>query len=193
LKVSSAQEPQSPDGESLESHAARISQLFRDHNRSLIGFLFAFLKDDQAAKEVAQEAYVKLLQLEQPSAIGFLNSYLFRVAKNLAIDRMRQEKNRARLQGEAYFDDFLEDSLGERALLARDELLRRGRIIEELPSKYRTAFRLHRLEEMPFDRIAQKMGIKERMARYYLTNTLVYLRLRLEGVEADAAWRHIQA
>jgi DNA-directed RNA polymerase specialized sigma24 family protein len=46
------------------ARAAEISQLFREHNRALVLFLASRLKDMQAAREVAQEAYVRLLQLE---------------------------------------------------------------------------------------------------------------------------------
>ena len=104
MKASSTPKPEIPEGDSPEGRAARISHLFRQHNRALLTFLFGFLKDNQAANEVAQEAYVKLLQLEQPGAIGFLHFYLFRVAKNLAIDRIRQEQNRAENAKNARFE-----------------------------------------------------------------------------------------
>src|SRR5690606_37648629 len=97
-------------------------RLFREHNRTLVLFLAARLKDEQAAREVAQEAYVKVLQLEQPGAVSFLRSYLFKVASNLAVDRLRQQRSRRRLDQKDGFEDFVEDSMAERAALARDEL-----------------------------------------------------------------------
>jgi DNA-directed RNA polymerase specialized sigma24 family protein len=53
---------------------ALVSELFRKNNRALINFLLTRLRDESEAREVAQEAYVKLLQLEQPEAISFLRS-----------------------------------------------------------------------------------------------------------------------
>jgi len=177
----------------------RIREAWIDYARSDYGFYVlggqTWTLATMNSKGVDPTAIDLPLQIDPQYVVGlnWARQAQFRVAKNLAIDRIRQEKNRARLLEESCFDDFLEDPLGERAVLARDELLRLRRIVEELPPKYRSAFRLHRLEEMPFDQIAQKMGVKERMARYYLTNTMVYLRLRLEGVDEDAAWRQIQA
>ncbi len=44
------------------SGADAVSHLFREHNRVLVGYLTGRLRSEQEAKEVAQEAYVRLLQ-----------------------------------------------------------------------------------------------------------------------------------
>ena len=173
--------------------AAEVSQLFREHNRALVLFLASRLKDIQAAREVAQEAYVRVLELENLGAVGFLRSYLFKVAGNLAIDRMRQQQSRARLDRISDIDDFLDNLPPERTVIAREELVYLGRVVGELPAKYQQAFRLHRLEDQPFDEIAREMGLKERMVRRYVTNALLYLRLRREGRSPAQAWQQVHA
>jgi RNA polymerase sigma factor (sigma-70 family) len=173
--------------------ANEVSKLFRDHNRALVLFLVGRLKDVQVAREVAQEAYVRLLQLEAPGAVSFLRSYLFKVASNLAIDRLRQERARTRLDLGVEMPDFLDEATPERTVIARDELAILGSLVAELPSKYQEAFRLHRLEERSFEEIAQRMGIKERMVRRYVANALLYLRLRREGFTANHAWRQVHS
>ena len=173
--------------------AAEVSQLFREHNRALVLFLASRLKDIQAAREVAQEAYVRVLELENLGAVGFLRSYLFKVAGNLAIDRLRQQQSRARLDRISDFDDFLDNLPPERAVIAREELAFLGRVVGELPAKYQQAFRMHRLEDQPFEQIAQQMGLKERMVRHYVTNALVYLRLRREGRSPVQAWQQVHS
>lgn len=184
-----------PAGESADSlaRAAEVSQLFREHNRALVLFLASRLRDIQAAREVAQEAYVRVLQLENLGAVGFLRSYLFKVAGNLAIDRMRQQQSRARLDQMSDFEDILDGLPPERTVIAQEELAFLGRVVGELPAKYQQAFRLHRLDEQPFDEIAQRMGLKERMVRRYVTNALLYLRLRREGESPAQAWRQVHS
>lgn len=187
-------EPPKGEAEAVRERAAEISQLFREHNRALVLFLTSRLKDTQAAREVAQEAYVRVLQLEAPSAVSFLRSYLFRVALNLAVDRLRQEAVRGRPSGsEPVAEDFLDEATPERVAIATDELENLGTWVSELPQKYQEAFRLHRLEERPFEQIAEQMGIKERMARRYVANALLYLRLRREGASASDAWRNLHS
>jgi RNA polymerase sigma factor (sigma-70 family) len=175
------------------ARAAEISQLFRDHNRALVLFLASRLKDMQAAREVAQEAYVRVLQLEAPGAVSFLRSYLFKVAANLAIDRLRSQKSHARLEPVEPIENFLDEATPERTAIAREELALLGAVIAELPMKYQEAFYRHRVEDESFEDIARRMGLKDRMVRRYVTYTLLYLRLRREGVDAGDAWRRVHS
>jgi hypothetical protein len=61
-------------------HAERIAQIFREHNQSLLQFLAGRLASEQDAKEVAQEAYVRVLQLDKPEGVSFLRAFLFKTA-----------------------------------------------------------------------------------------------------------------
>lgn len=187
--------PLAGEGAPLEpsQRTAEVSKLFRDHNRSLVLFLAARLKDMQAAHEVAQEAYVRLLELESTGAVSFLRGYLFKVASNLAIDRLRRQHSRARLDPVQPVEDFLDLATPERAVIAREELAHLGKVLGELPAKYQEAFRLHRVEDLTFEEIAQRMGLKDRMVRRYVANALLYLRLRREGATRVDAWRQVQS
>ena len=128
------------EAERSGARSAEISQLFRDHNRALVLFLTSRLKDMQAAREVAQEAYVRVLQLEAPGAVSFLRSYLFKVAANLAIDRLRSQQSRARLDPVESVEDFLDEATPERTAIAREELALLGSVIAEPNFKSGRAF-----------------------------------------------------
>jgi RNA polymerase sigma factor (sigma-70 family) len=181
------------EAEQSGARAAEIAQLFRDHNRALVMFLTSRLKDMQAAREVAQEAYVRVLQLESPGAISFLRSYLFKVAANLAIDRLRSQQFRARLDPVESLENFLDEATPERTAIAREELALLASVIAELPMKYQEAFYRHRVDDESFEDIARRMGLKDRMVRRYVTYTLIYLRLRREGFDAGEAWRRVHS
>jgi RNA polymerase sigma-70 factor (ECF subfamily) len=189
----SEKRPEGPPNADAASRAAAVARLFREHNRTLVLYLAARFKDVQSAREVAQEAYVRLLQLENTGTVSFLRAYLFKIAGNIAIDRLRQQQTRARFDQPKESDDIFIEPSAERTLIAREELVHLGRMVAELPEKYQQAFRLHRLEDYSFTDIAKHMGIKERMVRRYVTHTLVYLRLRREGVSSADAWRQVHA
>ena len=177
-----------------KDRSSTVANLFREHNRVLVGFLFARLKNEQEAKEVAQEAYVKLLQLEQkPGAASFLRAYLFRVAEHLAVDRIRQRQIRSRLDQLNVTDDLFEQALVERAVIAGQELDLLKKVVTELPDKYREAFRLHKLEDRGFAEVAALMGLTERMVRKYVSNAVVYILLRREGNSRADAWEQVQS
>jgi RNA polymerase sigma-70 factor (ECF subfamily) len=186
-------DPMAHEAGQSSARAAEISQLFREHNRALVLFLASRLKDMQAAREVAQEAYVRVLQLQAPGAVSFLRAYLFKVAANLAVDRLRSQKSRARLEPVEPFENFLDEATPQRTAIAREELALLGSVIAELPMKYQEAFYRHRVDEESFEDIARGMGLKDRMVRRYVTFTLIYLRLRREGIDAGEAWRRVHA
>jgi RNA polymerase sigma factor (sigma-70 family) len=181
-----------PEMAPVEDRAAAIGRLFREHNRKLVGFLAARLRNEQEAKEVAQEAYVKLLQLEaRPGAVSYLRSYLFRVAENLATDRLRQRQVRSRLDQLESGDDLFEDAHAERAAIAAQEVAMLKRAVSELPQTCREVFVLHKLADRPIAEAAALAGLKERMARRYVRRALVYICLRCEGHSPEASWKVI--
>src|ERR1700722_508841 len=95
-------------------HAELIGELFGEHNAALIRFLLLRLHSYQAAREVAQEAYVRLLSLHEPGAVSYLRAFLFRTAANLAVDRQRREDVNARASALPIFHEFADTRTPER-------------------------------------------------------------------------------
>jgi RNA polymerase sigma factor (sigma-70 family) len=178
-----------PLPESNRERAVQVTELFRSHNRTLVRFLQAKLHDAQEAREIAQEAYVRLLELERTGAVGFLRAYLFKIASNLAIDRLRSRNTRERI--DAHCPDFLEvlaqEGPVEREVFAADEMRVFWDCLAELPEPYRRSFVLHRIDNLPTSEIGKKIGKSERMVRRYLAYVLAYCRHRLNGMTPVAA------
>lgn len=175
-----AETPVVPD----RAHAERVAQLFRDHNSLLIRFLVTRLQSVSEAREVAQEAYVRVLQLDKPGASNLLRAYLFRVAQNLAIDRMRRRAVRHQVPlDEATMDEVAEDlSEPSRQVLAQEELSTIARCLRELPERCVKAFLLYRMDGETQAAIARRLGVSERMINMYIRQAMLYCRMRLDGV-----------
>lgn len=177
-----------------QTRATALSSLFREHNRTLVRFINARLRNEQEANEIAQEAYVKMLQLDScPGTASFMRHYLFRVAENLAVDRIRQRYARSRLDQLTSIDDLFQEALAERTVLAGQELALLRAAVAELPEKYGEAFRLIKLEDKSFPQAAGLMRLSERMVRKYITRALIYIRLRREGSSATDAWSKVHS
>lgn len=174
-----------PDRESpaATDRADSVGRLFREHNRSLVSYLAMRLRSVQEAKEVAQEAYVRMLQLDQPGAESFLKAYLFKVATNLAVDRLRQRQRRMPVVDQDLADIEREVELDEpeRGALAREQLEALVAGLQELPDKCREAFLLFRLDGLSQQQIAERLGVTERMVRNYINHALIYCRMRADG------------
>lgn len=162
------------------AHSELIERLFREHNEALVRFLFARLRSRQAALEVAQEAYVRLLSLDQPGAVSYLRSFLFKTAANLAVDRLRRDDVHARATEAPLFREFADDRTPERAAVGVQEIQRLAQLLTALPPKCREAFILNRLQGLEFPAIADRMRLSERMVRVYVVRALLYCRAHLE-------------
>jgi len=173
-----------------ESTTVAVSELFREHNRMLVGYLRSRLGSEQEAKEVAQEAYVRVLQLHEPGAPGLLRAYLFKTAANLAVDRLRHRRVRQRSEEQPQLFEELNPTRGElddpaEQLLAREQADQLLRILQELPVKCQQVMNLHRFEGVSQRDVSLRLGISERMVRRYVTYAMVYCHLRLDGMAVD--------
>jgi RNA polymerase sigma factor (sigma-70 family) len=160
-----------------------VGKLFREHNQTLVRFLNARLGSEQEAKEIAQEAYVKLLQLERRGAISFMRAYLFRIAANLAIDRLRQRKSQGPHEDIELFEELEDDDeQPERTVIATEQIEHIVRYMEELPERCAEAFVLHRFHGLRPTEVAAAMKISDRRVRSHLVRALMYCKLRMDGV-----------
>jgi RNA polymerase sigma factor (sigma-70 family) len=180
---------QSSDRPAPASRNEAVSELFRENNRALISFLLTHLSNESEAREVAQEAYIKLLQLDRPEAVSFLRSYLFRIAANLAIDRIRRRARKDRIERLDFFDEpSLAPSAEDEATARQDlELVRLA--MAELKPSYRTAFAMNKFLDLPVADVAAAMDVTPRMVRAYVTRAVFYCRLRLDGCSQDDAYK----
>jgi RNA polymerase sigma factor (sigma-70 family) len=165
--------------------AAGIASLFRQHNSALLRFVAARLGSEQEAREVAQEAYVRLLRLNQPETISYLRAFLFRTAANLALDRLRARGRRPPQRPLEDPELAVFDLTPERQAAGEQALAAMQRALAELPGKCREAFVLRQLHGLSQAEIAAKLGLKERMVRMHLTRALEHLRTRLDEAEGN--------
>jgi RNA polymerase sigma-70 factor (ECF subfamily) len=170
-----------PSLDERQSQAAAVERLFREHNDALIRFLLARLRSQQAAREVAQEAYVRLLSLDQPGAVSYLRAFLFKTAANLAVDRLRRDDIHARATEAPLFHEFADARTPERRVAGAQEIQQIERLMMALPPKCRQAFVLNRFYGMDFSAVAAQMQLSERMVRTYVVRALLFCRAGLES------------
>lgn len=162
-----------------------IARLFEEHNQNLLRFVMARLRSPQEAREIAQEAYVRLLNLEDDNTVSYLRSYLYRIAANLVNDRIKQRETRARLRNLAFFEDDKFSPGPESVLKARQGLDLVNRAISSLPSKCRQAFLLNKVHDLTIQDTAERMGISKRMVCLYVARALARCREYIEMAEQD--------
>ena len=169
------------------SNRVVIENAFHQYNESLVRYLSVRLRSTKDAEEVAQEAYIRILKLDEPDTVSHLQAYLFKIASNIAIDRMRVQ---ARRPQHIPFDGLIEDipapaSRVDRIVDAQQQLVLIREIVTELPPKCRKAFLLYKFKGRSYLEIAETMNLTQSMIRKYVLRAVVYCRARLDEEMKD--------
>lgn len=154
-----------------------FTALYRIYWREVYSFCTLYLNSRDAAQEVVQEVFVKLWDSRATvDQNQNFRGFLFIITRNLIFNRYRKEVNAVRFRTTmlaAMKDELysMEDEL-ERANM-REYL---DRLIEKLPEKRQTVFRMKCDENLTYKEIAEQLGITERMVERHLYLTMKFLK-----------------
>jgi RNA polymerase sigma-70 factor (ECF subfamily) len=168
-----------------EGRAEIVGRLFREHNEALIRFVRARVHSHQEALEVAQEAYVRMLSLDEPGAVSYLRTFLFRTAANIAIDRQRRYQAQERVADQPQLTDSAEWRTPERRVAGEQLLSRLESLVGAMPAKCRQSFIWHQIHGVAAATIAKRLGITESMVRKYVVRALLHCRERIDLEELE--------
>jgi RNA polymerase sigma-70 factor (ECF subfamily) len=157
--------------------------LYLAHRRKLVEYANGIVGDPGRAEDVVQEAFLKFKAAAASRLLEEPVGYLYRVVRNLAVDRRRRLKLEHRhIQGgaEALAAGVAEDRPSpEQALIARQELRRVMDALAELPERTRIAVEMHRFGGCTLKEIAKHFGISVSMAQVLVTDGVRHCQSRL--------------
>jgi len=154
-------------------------RLFSDHHVSLVKYLTRKTADPDAAQDIAQSAYQKMMSTNDPEALENSKGYLFQVASNLAVDRLRKNNSHIKyLQATKPTDDDLAvaSPSPERVVEAREQLEKVQALIGQLPDKCGKAFTMSRGQHMTYQAISGELDVSVSSVEKYIMQALIYLR-----------------
>lgn len=165
----------------------RLREVFRGNQNALVRFLRSRVGSESDAQDVAQDAILRLYQRRAQLFDQDLRSLLFTTAKNIAIDRYKEQK-RSLLDYSDLAQENLDTAMDEtaspeRIVAARQELVRIARLITDLPVKCQTAFIRYKIDELEYREIAAQMNLTESMVRKYVLRALAHCAQRLAEQE----------
>jgi RNA polymerase sigma-70 factor (ECF subfamily) len=160
-----------------------VPETIRRYHDSLIRFLRQRLRVKEDAADIAQEAYIRMMQYEGSEKIQSPSSMLFRIAINVANDLGRSEQ--ARRVSDQLSIDGLElashEPSADREIAARQDLDILYGTIEQLPPKCRQVFLLSRVERMTYPQIAVHCGISVKMVEKHISHALAVCMKKVGG------------
>lgn len=172
-----------------------LLELYERYRGRLFGFLTRSVGDTALAEDLFQEVWIKVMQKVgsyRPGRASF-RAWLFRVAANAAIDRLRREAVRSGPELDAPVADGDErwidrvattepgtHRIGSGRLFAADL----ERALKSLPDKQRSALLLRHQQGLSYPEIARALAIREGTAKTLVHRGILRLRTVLSG------WSH---
>src|SRR5579871_5087403 len=110
-----------------------ISQFLRENNSALVSYVYSWVRSRPDALDIVQEAYSRIFRLGDLGAVSHLRGYLFKTARNIATDWVRQRIVREAFVQEEPLRGSKESPSPEDIWLAREDLEALQRDMEALP------------------------------------------------------------
>lgn len=148
---------------------AAYAQLVREQTPALLRVTSRLLRSDDEARDAVQDAFVAAFRaLPRFRAESRLATWIYRIAINAALARLRARGQADEVSLDAWLPRFSEDGHAAEpsapwpadAGTERREVRERVRAaIDRLPESYRTVVLLRDIEELSTDEAAQALGI----------------------------------
>lgn len=149
-------------------------------------------RDSAGISDLLQDVYLRAYEAALKEIPKSARSFVFTIAHNLLIDRVRREKV-IPLEAAENLEALVAaaDAPGPEAhTIARDELRVVQAAIDKLPPRARQAFVLHHVNGLPVRQIAAKMNITERAVTWHLNEGLRALANALYRDAPERRGRH---
>jgi RNA polymerase sigma-70 factor (ECF subfamily) len=161
--------------EPSELHRA-VTAAFEELKDPVFRYVAAIVSDDQGARDVTQEAFVRLYEhLLKGHRIEHVQAWIFRVAHNLAIDSVRKDGvtavHHAPAAGERALDVADPAPGAEDLLLSAESRSRLRHALGRLSGQERRCLDL-RAEGLTYREIAEVLGIRHTTVAVFLARGL---------------------
>jgi RNA polymerase sigma-70 factor (ECF subfamily) len=165
---------------------AYFEELYKRYKHLAFGVCMKMMKDETDALDVVSDVFRILFQKLPSANVQSFKSYLYAVARNESIARLRQRRSEAVKLDEWQAtenspQDFMEND-GLASLLnggpTNEALIENA--VQQLGDEQRTCIRLFFYEDKSYKEIAHQTGFTEKQVKSYLQNGKRNLRIALE-------------
>ncbi len=174
-----------------------FKRLVQRHQRRAFGIALGLVRDEQDAREVVQEAFLRVHRgLDSFQGGSTFFTWLFRIVTNLSIDLLRKPSRR-----DTELDESREIDEADIPLLSRIDgadpldVIRRGEIrnkleaaLDALPVYHRGVIVMREVEGLSYEEMAAAMGV----SKGTIMSRLFHARQKLQHALADCYAEEVQ-
>lgn len=163
------------------SKHSELTEFIMTRRADLVRYAGVVSGDAAGAEDLVQEAWLRCNRVAAVGALAQPAHLLWRVLRNLSIDRGRRVARERRTFAASDRADVAAGVADvrpsvEAALLAREELARVQRALDRLDPLTRAAFEMHRFEGAKLREIAGRLGISITTAHDRIAQAMVLVR-----------------
>jgi len=158
-----------------------IESLYQQYAPDVRRFLLFLSGDPVMADEITSDTFVSAWLARERIRQPTVKSYLFAIARNLYRDLQRRQERHTEL----------DDHMTDRRINAQTQLEQTAELravlaaLQQLPEMDRTALLMRALDEMPYEEIAETLGIP------VVTAKVKVYRARLKLMQTRQAWGEV--
>lgn len=160
--------------------AAVFGDSFEEHRGRLYQYLRRRLANEDDARELAQEAFLRLLRVSRRDLVSDPQAYLYRIARNLVYEQSSKLPPKGSWADESELETLADT---DRTPEAEAERLGLNRMLEsilgELPARSRAIVLLFCRQGLSQSEIAVRVGLSKSMVQKCLAQAMAHCRKRL--------------
>ena len=173
----------------MDDRSARLNfeSLYKELQPRLYAYCRKFIDDPETAKDLVQDAFVKLWENELfPTIHTSIASYLYKTVHNNCLLYLRDLQIRQRFEDyaalklkEAELDFYSPDQGVYSSIFLKDIEDIVAKCIEKLPPQSQRIFKMSRWDNLPYAEIAANLGISVRTVENQIYRALTLLKTAL--------------
>jgi RNA polymerase sigma-70 factor (family 1) len=170
-----------------KSESRAFDEVYNLYAGRIYHFAYSFLKNKQDSEGVVQEVFLRVWKNRKKIDEYYsLKAFLFTISYNLIIEKFRERVK------DSEYKKFLEKNAihfgyeTDKKIEYSDLNESYKNVVEHLPERRKTIYKMHRFEGFSYREIAKKLHISTKTVENQMTSALKFIRERL-GPETLAA------
>lgn len=182
-----------PDKQQHITDAELLEQFNKDHNNEWLGILLQrytllllgvcmkYLKNEEEAKDSVQQVFLKVIQELHKYKVEYFKSWLYMVAKNHCLMKLRERQGKITLEITDRFTAKQEDETDLQSLVQNDHTLELMAVaLKELNPEQQQCVTLFYLQKKSYLEVSNETGYNMLQVKSYIQNGKRNLKILIE-------------
>lgn len=154
-----------------------FNSLFEDNYQEMCEFSLRIIGNKELSEEIVADVFANIwLKRKNITISTSLKAFLFKSTKNMTISYMRKKKNDILPLDEVLAFQANPNPEPDKDLIYQESVHSVECLLEKIPNKSRTVFKMHRIDNLKYREIAEVLEISQKTVEKHMGKALSILR-----------------